>query len=82
MNALTERLVIAGPAGELACAVDRPAAGTAERGLAVLCHPHPLHGGTMDNKIVQTLARTLVPLGYTCVRFNFRGVGASAGQWD
>jgi hypothetical protein len=47
-----------------------------------LCHPHPLHGGTLDNKIVQTLARTFVQLGYTSVRFNFRGVGASAGHWD
>jgi len=47
-----------------------------------LCHPHPLHGGTLDNTIVQTLARTFVALGYTAVRFNFRGIGASAGQWD
>lgn len=82
MNALTERLVIAGPAGELACAVDRPAAGTAERGLAVLCHPHPLHGGTMDNKVVQTLARAAVLCGWRAVRFNFRGIGGSGGSWD
>ncbi|MDO8420384.1 MAG: alpha/beta fold hydrolase [Rubrivivax sp.] len=81
MNPHTRRSTIAGPAGAIECAVDEPAH-DASRGLAVLCHPHPLHGGTMDNKIVQTLARTLVPLGYTCVRFNFRGVGASAGHWD
>jgi alpha/beta superfamily hydrolase len=47
-----------------------------------LCHPHPVHGGTMDNKVVQTLARAFVQLGYRAVRFNFRGVGASQGQWD
>jgi alpha/beta superfamily hydrolase len=50
--------------------------------VAVLCHPHPLHGGSLDNKVVQTLARSLVQLGYTSVRFNFRGIGASQGQWD
>jgi uncharacterized protein len=46
----------------------------------VLCHPHPQHGGTLDNKVVQTLARAFVQLGYTALRFNFRGVGASAGR--
>jgi alpha/beta superfamily hydrolase len=48
----------------------------------VLCHPHPLHGGTLDNKVVQTLARAFVGLGYTAVRFNFRGIGKSEGAWD
>ncbi|MDP1650501.1 MAG: alpha/beta fold hydrolase [Rubrivivax sp.] len=81
MNAHTRRSAIAGPAGAIECAIDELAQG-ATRGLAVLCHPHPQHGGTMDNKIVQTLARTLVGLGYTSVRFNFRGIGASAGHWD
>ena len=82
MNALTERLVIAGPAGALACAVDAPAPGVPLRGVAVLCHPHPLHGGTMDNKVVQTLARAAVRSGWRAVRFNFRGIGGSAGTWD
>ena len=50
--------------------------------MAVICHPHPQHGGTMDNKVVQTLARTMVQLGYTAVRFNFRGVAGSEGSWD
>ncbi len=50
--------------------------------MVVLCHPHPQHGGTLDNKVVQTLARAFVQLGYTSVRFNFRGVGASQGGWD
>jgi alpha/beta superfamily hydrolase len=76
----TERSQVAGPAGAIECALDEPA--TAPRGLAVLCHPHPLHGGTMDNKVVQTLARVLVQLGYTSLRFNFRGIGSSQGVWD
>jgi alpha/beta superfamily hydrolase len=82
MNAATERLTVPGPAGDIACAVDAPAAGVAPRGVAVVCHPHPQHGGTMDNKVVMTLARAFVALGYTSVRFNFRGVGTSQGQWD
>ncbi|MBN8492595.1 MAG: alpha/beta fold hydrolase [Burkholderiales bacterium] len=80
MNAQTRRLKLAGPAGDIEGAIDTPA-GTV-RGLALVCHPHPLHGGTMDNKVVQTLARALVQRGYEAVRFNFRGVGASAGAWD
>jgi hypothetical protein len=50
--------------------------------VAVIAHPHPLFGGTMDNKVVQTLARAFVQCGWTAVRFNFRGVGASAGVYD
>ena len=80
MNSSTRRFSIAGPAGALECAIDTPAA--APRGLAVLCHPHPQFGGTLDNKVVQTLARALVQLGYTSLRFNFRGIGASQGAWD
>ena len=79
MNAQTQRLKVAGPAGDIECALDMP--GSAPRGLAVVCHPHPQHGGTMDNKVVQTLARAFVQLGYAALRFNFRGVGASAGAW-
>ncbi|MFT3818141.1 MAG: alpha/beta fold hydrolase [Rubrivivax sp.] len=82
MNAGTQRRPVAGPAGAIECAVDEPAAGTAARGVAVLCHPHPQHGGTMDNKVVQTLARAAVQVGFRAVRFNFRGVGGSAGAWD
>ena len=80
MNSSTRRFSIAGPAGALECAIDTPAA--APRGLAVLCHPHPQFGGTLDNKVVQTLARAFVQLGYTSLRFNFRGIGASQGAWD
>lgn len=80
MNASTQRSAVAGPAGALECAIDSPA--TAPRGVAVLCHPHPLFGGTLDNKVVQTMARAFAQLGYTSVRFNFRGIGQSQGRWD
>ena len=80
MNSSTTRQSIAGPAGAIECAIDAPA-GTA-RGSVVVCHPHPQHGGTMDNKVVQTLARAFVALGWRSVRFNFRGVGGSQGAWD
>jgi alpha/beta superfamily hydrolase len=82
MNAHTERLQVEGPAGTIACAVDRPEGDAASRGTVVLCHPHPVHGGTLDNKVVQTLARAFVQLGWRSVRFNFRGIGGSAGAWD
>ena len=71
---------VVGPAGRIEVAIDAPA-GHAQ-GVAILCHPHPVHGGTMDNKVVQTLARAFVQLGQRAVRFNFRGVGGSDGQWD
>lgn len=80
MNSGTVRTRIPGPAGDIECAIDEPA-GPA-RGLAVVCHPHPQHGGTLDNKVAQTLARAFVQLGWRSVRFNFRGVGASQGAWD
>ena len=82
MNAQTERLVIAGPAGDLALSLDAAAHGLPARGLAVIAHPHPLFGGTMDNKVVQTLARAFLQSGWVSIRFNFRGVGASEGQHD
>jgi alpha/beta superfamily hydrolase len=82
MNAHTQRRLLAGPAGAIDCAIDEPPAHTTLRGVAVICHPHPQHGGTMDNKVVQTLARAFLQLGYRAVRFNFRGVGQSAGAWD
>jgi uncharacterized protein len=81
MNSKTTRMHITGPTGQLECAVDEPEQ-TPARGLAVVCHPHPLHGGTMDNKVAQTLARAFVQLGWCTVRFNFRGVGESEGAWD
>ena len=71
---------IAGPVGRIECAIDAPEGPV--RGVAVVCHPHPQFGGTMDNKVVQTLARAFVQLGWRSVRFNFRGIGGSTGTWD
>ena len=81
MNAQTERFSLAGPAGNLECALDLPDE-SAPRGIALVAHPHPLYGGTMDNKVAQTLARAFVALGYASVRMNFRGVGKSEGEHD
>lgn len=80
MRSGTRRESVAGPAGRLECAVDEPAG--AARGIALIAHPHPLHGGSLDNKVVQTLARALVELGYAAWRPNFRGVGRSEGVHD
>ncbi len=76
--------MLAGPSGALELLRDEPAPveGRAPRGVAVIAHPHPLFGGTMENKVVQTLARAFVQCGWSAVRFNFRGVGASAGVYD
>ncbi len=84
MNAQTERLLLDGPVGTIEALSDAPqlAAGAAPRGVAVIAHPHPLFGGTMDNKVVQTLARAFVQCGWRAVRFNFRGVGATVGAHD
>ena len=76
----SRRELIPGPAGRIECAIDAPV-GEA-RGLALVAHPHPLYGGTLDNKVVQTLARSLAALGYIALRPNFRGVGASEGAYD
>jgi len=80
VRASTRREWVAGPAGKIECAVDAPE-GQA-KGKALVAHPHPLFGGTLDNKVVQTLARAFVDLGYEAWRPNFRGVGASEGRFD
>ncbi len=80
MNKQSEKFTLAGGAGAMECVLDAP--NEAPRGVALVAHPHPLYGGTMDNKVAQTLARTFVGLGYAAVRFNFRGVGASEGEHD
>jgi len=80
MNSQTEKISLQGAAGVIEVQRDLPA--DASRGIAVIAHPHPLFGGTMDNKVVQTLARAFVASGWTSVRFNFRGVGASEGVHD
>jgi alpha/beta superfamily hydrolase len=84
MRASTRRELVAGPAGRIECAVDEPDAtprGVA-RGVALIAHPHPLFGGSLDNKVVQTLARAFLELGYETWRPNFRGVGATEGAHD
>ena len=74
------RILSAGPAGALEVAFNVPEG--APRGIALIAHPHPLQGGTLDNKVVQTLAKTFAALGYAAARFNFRGVGGSVGAFD
>jgi alpha/beta superfamily hydrolase len=81
MNATTRTLSLQGQAGDIEALLDEPAEG-AVMGTAVIAHPHPLFGGTMQNKVVQTLARAFVQSGWRAVRFNFRGVGASEGTYD
>jgi len=80
VRASTRREYIAGPVGRIECAVDAPD-GPAS-GIALIAHPHPLYGGTLDNKVVQTLARAFVELGYESWRPNFRGVGETEGTHD
>jgi len=80
MRASTRREFVAGPAGRIECAVDSPE-GT-PRGIALIAHPHPLFGGSLDNKVVQTLARAFLELGYETWRPNFRGVGQTEGVHD
>src|SRR3989442_13539281 len=80
MRATTRRVFVAGPAGRIECAVDSPEG--SPRGYAVIAHPHPQFGGTLDNKVVQTLARAFVELGYEAWRPNFRGVGETEGTHD
>jgi len=74
-----QRTLVAGPAGVLEVVVNRPEA--TPRGIALVAHPNPVQGGTLDNKVVQTLGKTFFALGYAAVRFNFRGVGASEGAF-
>ena len=79
MRASEETILVDGPAGAIELIVDNPGA---PRGIALVCHPHPLFGGTNTNKVTQTLARTFAQLGYVALRPNFRGVGKSAGTHD
>ena len=80
-QAKSERFFIAGPAGRLEALLEQPADGQ-PRGAAVICHPHPQHGGTMHNKVTHTLVRSFVRLGFAALRFNFRGTEQSEGHFD
>ncbi|MBB5427378.1 alpha/beta superfamily hydrolase [Paraburkholderia atlantica] len=86
MNVNTKKYLIDGPVGKIEVALDLPDdvrdKSAAPRGIALVAHPHPLFGGTMDNKVAQTLARTLVQLNYVTYRSNFRGVGQTQGEHD
>jgi alpha/beta superfamily hydrolase len=75
-----ERVFFKGEAGRIEVLVEQPA--ETPRGLALIAHPHPQYGGTADNKVVQTLAKTFVELGYIALRPNFRGIGGSEGDYD
>lgn len=79
MKPAEQLLHLAGPAGIIETRIESPAE---PRGIALVCHPHPLFGGSNTNKVVHTLASTFVRLGYAAVRPNFRGVGESGGQHD
>jgi alpha/beta superfamily hydrolase len=81
MNAQTKPFFLTGGAGQMQCALNIPI-DFAPIGIALIAHPHPLYGGTMDNKVTQTLARTFVSLGYVTARMNFRGVEKSEGVHD
>ena len=74
-------LTLSGPAGAIEAAVELPAEAP-RAGVAIVCHPHPLQGGTMHNKVATMTVRTLAEVGIAAVRFNFRGVGASEGEHD
>ena len=80
MNIHSHKFTLDGHAGKMQCLLDLP--DSEPRGIALVAHPHPLYGGTMENKVAQTLARTFVNMGYAAARFNFRGVGESEGVHD
>ncbi len=77
-----QTLHLTGPAGRIEAVVDVPEPSGARKAVAIVCHPHPLHGGSLHNKVVTILERSLRELGAKTVRFNFRGVGESEGEHD
>ena len=81
MNAQTRQFFLTGGAGQMQCALNIPL-DLPISGIALIAHPHPLYGGTMDNKVTQTLARTFLSMGYVTARMNFRGVEKSEGVHD
>ncbi|MDP3439731.1 MAG: alpha/beta hydrolase [Azonexus sp.] len=79
MKVLEEKIVVAGPAGNIDVIMERP---DAPRGIVLIAHPHPIGGGANTNKVAYTLAKTFVSLGYAAFRPNFRGVGGTQGEHD
>lgn len=77
-----ETLAIPGPVGSLESILEVPETALRKSTIAVVCHPHPLYQGAMTNKVAYTLARVCVALGVPALRFNFRGVGSSEGEYD
>lgn len=80
MHNQLNNLLIDGPVGRLETVLGMPA--LPPKGVAIVAHPHPLHGGTMNNKVVHTIFTTLLQLGFLSVKFNFRGVNQSEGSYD
>jgi alpha/beta superfamily hydrolase len=81
MNSKTQQTHIAGPVGTLEVQIDEADTNTSFKGIAIVAHPHPLYGGDMNNKVVQTLSKAFTAAGYQAIRFNFRGVGKSGGEY-
>jgi len=77
----SEKVMLEGPSGDLEAIIDWPEASYAKKVVAICCHPHPQHAGTMTNKVIYTVARAQATMGAVAVRFNFRGVGKSAGEY-
>jgi len=77
-----QEFFLRGPMGQLECVADVPEPGDERPATIVLCHPHPLHGGTMHNKVVTIMERSMRELGLRTIRFNFRGAGESEGEHD
>jgi uncharacterized protein len=78
---LNERVTLSGPAGDIEARIETPSGLERVTAFGVICHPHPLYGGTLDNKVVYTLARAFHDVGVPTIRFNFRGVGRSGGSF-
>lgn len=84
MNSKTQQTQVNGPVGSLEVQIDQSDvldANAPIKGIAIIAHPHPLYGGDMNNKVVQTLAKAFMAAGYKAIRFNFRGVGKSGGEY-
>ena len=81
MNSQTQKTVVEGAAGAIEVAIDGPSGGLQSKGMAVIAHPHPLFGGTMDNKVVQTMARALLGLGCLVIVLNYARVFGEPDNW-